>query len=304
MNSESASSIDLELQRLHRWLSLLEQWSDGLRSAPEALALAQLLCRLLVDAAHYAQAEVALALPDGILVSASTPHVEGAESLRDIHFPVEWHGQPLGALRLWADAHAPERADEHRFISRMLGDLVKGVMALAAPQGAPPPNSRLELLSLAVEQSSFAIVVTDIHGQVQYANPSFTAMTGYTLADIADVPAFQWNLAGNIAEIYHGLLALPHPGERWQGDTLNRRKDGSLYWERQVASTLRDGLGRATHLVVVKEDITDIKGLHQAAEQTQLLHEQALASSSNGIMITRSDDNDHSSASPATPPKK
>ncbi len=294
MNSESASSIDLELQRLHRWLSLLEQWSDGLRSAPDALALTQLLCRLLVDAAHYAQAEVALALPDGILVSASAVQADGLEHLRDIHFPVEWHGQPLGALRLWTGAHAPERADEHRFISRMLGDLVKGVMALAAPQGTPPPNSRLELLSLAVEQSSFAIVVTDIHGQVQYANPSFTAMTGYTLADIADVPAFQWNLAGNIAEIYHGLLALPHPGERWQGDTLNRRKDGSLYWERQVASTLRDGLGRATHLVVVKEDITDIKGLHQAAEQTQLLHEQALASSSNGIMITRSDDNDHS----------
>jgi diguanylate cyclase (GGDEF)-like protein/PAS domain S-box-containing protein len=294
MNPESATPIDLELQRLHRWLSLLEQWGDGLRGAPDALALAQLLCRLLVDAAHYAQAEIALSLPDGVLVSASAVHADGAEPVRDFHFPVVWHGQPLGALRLWSDAHAPERADEHRFISRMLGDLVKAVMVLAAPQGAPQPNSRLELLSLAVDQSPFGIVVTDIHGQVQYANPSFTATTGYTLADIGAMPAFQWNLAGNIAEIYRGLLSVPHADGRWQGDTLNRRKDGSVYWERQVATTLRDGLGRVTHLVVVKEDITDIKGQHQAAEQSLLLHEQALASSSNGIMITRSDENDHS----------
>ena len=54
MNPESATPIDLELQRLHRWLSLLEQWGDGLRSAPDALVLAQHLCRLLVDTAHYA----------------------------------------------------------------------------------------------------------------------------------------------------------------------------------------------------------------------------------------------------------
>ena len=294
MNPESATPIDLELQRLHRWLSLLEQWGDGLRSAPDALVLAQHLCRLLVDTAQYAQAEIALSLPDGLLVSASAAQADGAGPLRDIHFPVVWLGQPLGALRLWTEASAPERADEHRFISRMLGDLVKAVMVLTAPQGAPLPNSRLELLSLAVEQSPFGIVVTDTHGQVRYANPSFTTMTGYTLADITDMPAFQWNLAGNIAEIYRGLLSVPHAAGRWQGDTLNRRKDGSLYWERQVATTLRDALGQVTHLVVVKEDISDIKGQHQAAEQSLLLHEQALASSSNGIMITRSDENDHS----------
>lgn len=294
MNPESATPIDLELQRLHRWLSLLEQWGDGLRSAPDALVLAQHLCRLLVDTAQYAQAEIALSLPDGLLVSASAAQADGAGPLRDIHFPVVWLGQPLGALRLWAEVSAPERADEQRFISRMLGDLVKAVMVLTAPQGAPLPNSRLELLSLAVEQSPFGIVVTDTRGQVRYANPSFTTMTGYTLADITDMPAFQWNLAGNIAEIYRGLLSVPHAAGRWQGDTLNRRKDGSLYWERQVATTLRDALGQVTHLVVVKEDISDIKGQHQAAEQSLLLHEQALASSSNGIMITRSDENDHS----------
>ena len=110
MNPESATPIDLELQRLHRWLSLLEQWGDGLRSAPDALVLAQHLCRLLVDTAQYAQAEIALSLPDGLLVSASAAQADGAGALRDIHFPVVWHGQPLGALRLWAEASAPERA--------------------------------------------------------------------------------------------------------------------------------------------------------------------------------------------------
>ncbi len=67
-----------------------------------------------------------------------------------------------------------------------------------------------------------------------------------------------------------------------------------MYWERQMVSTLRDADGKHTHLIAVKEDISERKLKSENYEQTRRLQEQALVSSSNGIMITRSDDDDHS----------
>jgi PAS domain S-box-containing protein len=83
-------------------------------------------------------------------------------------------------------------------------------------------------------------------------------------------------------------------GDRWNGDVQCTRKDGSVYWERQVASTLRGADGQPSHLVVFKEDVSDRKLRRADYARTRHLHERALASSSNGIMITRSDAQDHS----------
>ncbi|MBK9348335.1 MAG: EAL domain-containing protein [Burkholderiales bacterium] len=294
MKPEPGSALDFELQHLRRWFMLLEQWGDCLRHAGDGAALAQSLCSLLVDGADYSHAELALTLADGAAISASATQKHPPARQRDFNFAVDCQGVPLGVLRLTADFESTERQDEHRFIARMAADLGHAVRTRSAVLGALQTHSRIELLSMAIEQSPFGIVVTDNQGRVEYCNPSFTTMSGYTLAEIAGAPPFQWNPAENADAIYRSLLSAQHIGERWQVDALNRRKDGSVYWERQVASTLRDADGKNTHLIVVKEDITAIKDQQQAAEQSLLLHEQALASSSNGIMITRSDDNDHS----------
>jgi len=294
MKPEPGSALDFELQHLRRWLLLLEQWGDHLRRAPDAVGLAHSLCSLLVEGADYAHADVAMTVADGTALSASASRQDGSGRQRDFSFPITWQGQSLGTLRLSADFESTERQDEHRFIAHMASDLAHALSALSAAHGAPHTQTRIELLAMAIEQSPFGIVVTDPLGHVEYCNPSFTAMSGYTLADISGGTPFQWSPAENSDAIYRSLLSTQHMGERWQADAPNRRKDGSVYWERQVASTLRDADGKNTHLIVVKEDISALKGQHQAAEQSLLLHEQALASSSNGIMITRSDDNDHS----------
>ena len=294
MKPEPGSALDFELQHLRRWLMLLEQWGDRLRHEPNAAGLAQSLCRLLVDGADYTHADLSMALADGSAVSASAVKMDAPARQRNFDFGIEWQGQLLGTLRLSADLESIERQDEHRFITRMVSDLAFAFCTRSTAVAAPHTQSRIELLAMAIEQSPFGIVVTDTAGHVEYCNPTFTAMSGYTLADISGAVPFQWNPAESSDAIYRSLLSTQHMGERWQSDALSRRKDGSVYWERQVASTLRDADGKSTHLIVVKEDISALKNQNQAAEQTLLLHEQALASSSNGIMITRSDENDHS----------
>jgi len=154
--------------------------------------------------------------------------------------------------------------------------------------------SRLDLLSLAVEQSPFGIVVMGLDGAVEYCNPAFTAMTGYALAEIAGATVHPWNPAETTETIYHSLLSSQHLTPHWRGDVEAHRKDGSSYWERQMVSTLRDADGKHSHLIAVKEDISERRVKRNRYEQTRRLQEQALVSSSNGIMITRSDADDHS----------
>ena len=101
-----------------------------------------------------------------------------------------------------ADFESTERQDEHRFIARMASDVGYAVFTRSLAFGALQSHSRIELLAMAIEQSPFGIVVTDTLGRVEYCNTSFTAMSGYTLAEMAGAPPFHWSPAENSDAIY------------------------------------------------------------------------------------------------------
>ncbi len=166
--------------------------------------------------------------------------------------------------------------------------------ALQPEQEPALSRNMTDLLARAIEQCPFGIVVMDVAGQVEYCNRAFTAMSGFELADIVGVTPHPWNPTETTESIYGSLLSSQNLGDPWRGDLQNHRKDGSVYWERQMVSTLRGADGKHTHLIAVKEDISERKLKSENYEQTRRLQEQALVSSSNGIMITRSDDDDHS----------
>ncbi len=160
------------------------------------------------------------------------------------------------------------------------------------PEPAPPLES--ELLAQAIEQSPLGIVILGLDGHVQYCNQGFLLMSGFSQADVIGTKPHPWNPDAATEAIYRSLLTSELPDDRWKGDVQSTRKDGTVYWERQVVSTLRGAAGQHTHLIVVKEDVSDRKLRRADYAQTRHLHERALASSSNGIMITRSDEDDHS----------
>ncbi|MEW6163919.1 MAG: EAL domain-containing protein [Pseudomonadota bacterium] len=150
--------------------------------------------------------------------------------------------------------------------------------------------SRHAMLSQAIEQNPHAVVITDPAGHVLYCNPAFSRMTGYTLSEIEGLTPTLWQSGETPDEIYRDLWSKVTAGEPWQGEIRNRRKDGTLYWERQHVAPLRDAAGRITRLIAVKEDITHLREIEQAL----LLREQALASTNNGIMISHAIEDDHS----------
>jgi diguanylate cyclase (GGDEF)-like protein/PAS domain S-box-containing protein len=116
-------------------------------------------------------------------------------------------------------------------------------------------EERVRILSLAIEQSPVSVVITDRDGRIDYANPKFEQVTGYSLAEARgrDLGFTLIEHAGNPID---GIRATVAAGHEWRGEFCNLRRDGQLFWEYATVSPLKDENGRISHFVAVKEDIT------------------------------------------------
>lgn len=118
-------------------------------------------------------------------------------------------------------------------------------------------SQRQRLLMHALEQSPATIIVTDVEGKIVYANPKFVATTGYQAEEALGQTPRLLKSGETSTEEYQRLWKTIKAGKEWRGVFHNRRKDGSLYWERASISPVHDAKGKITHFMAVKEDITD-----------------------------------------------
>jgi PAS domain S-box-containing protein len=132
-------------------------------------------------------------------------------------------------------------------------------------------GEQLRKLARAVEQASVSIVITDREGIIEFVNPKFTEVTGYTTAEVLGKNPRVLKSGEVPTEAYRQLWKTITAGEEWRGEFHNRRKDGTLYWEAASVSAIRNAAGEITHFVAVKEDITDKKQM-----ETNFLRAQRL----------------------------
>ncbi|MDD5177266.1 MAG: EAL domain-containing protein [Sterolibacterium sp.] len=112
-------------------------------------------------------------------------------------------------------------------------------------------------LSLAVEQSPVSIIITDPKGNIQYVNPKFEQLTGYTSAEAVGQNPRILSSGELPTEGYREMWVTLTAGNTWQGVFHNRRKDGTPFWEKASISPIFDKQGKLIHFVAVKEDITE-----------------------------------------------
>ncbi|PWH16253.1 MAG: hypothetical protein DDG60_04420 [Anaerolineae bacterium] len=126
-------------------------------------------------------------------------------------------------------------------------------------------QSRDELCTYyqAIEQSGNSIVITDAQGRIEYVNPFFEKITGYSIHEALGKNSSFLKSGQQSQEFYRRLWKTITSGEIWQGEFLNRRKDGTLYWEFATIAPVKDEEGKIRHFVAIKEDITAQKELRE-----------------------------------------
>ena len=139
-------------------------------------------------------------------------------------------------------------------------------------------------LSKAIEQSPVSIVITNLQGAIQYVNPKFTEVTGYSLTEAIGQNPRILKSGEKPSEAYKELWDTVLSGETWRGEFHNKRKNGELYWEQASISPIRNEKGDIISIVAVKEDITAQKEAADEKAKLQAQLQQAQKMESLGIL--------------------
>lgn len=135
-------------------------------------------------------------------------------------------------------------------------------------------QEQLKLQGLALEAAANAIIITNRDGVIQWVNPAFTRITGYSAEEaIGQTPRIlKSNQHG--AAFYEDMWGTLLLGRVWRGEIVNRCKDGRLYTEEQTITPVRNEKGEITHFIAIKQDITARK---EAEDSLRRLNENLRA---------------------------
>jgi PAS domain S-box-containing protein len=135
-------------------------------------------------------------------------------------------------------------------------------------------EQRLSLQSAVMESAANAFAITDPAGTIEWVNPAFTRLTGYSLREAVGRSTRILNSGKQPKAFYEELWRTITAGKVWRGEMINRRKDGSLYTERMTITPTLEGAGSGgtgtiTHFVAVKEDVTAVKQMEDQLRRAQ-----------------------------------
>ena len=110
-----------------------------------------------------------------------------------------------------------------------------------------------------VQQSPASIIITNTKGVIEYVNPKFSKLTGYTAEEVVGKNPRMLKSGEKTPDEYKNMWKTIAEGKDWQGEFHNRKKNGELYWEYATISPIRNDENEITHFMAIKEDITALK---------------------------------------------
>ncbi len=128
-------------------------------------------------------------------------------------------------------------------------------------------EQQIRLQATALNAADNAIVITDREGNIQWVNPSYTKLTGYSFEEVIGQNPRILKSGMQDQAYYQQLWDTILSGKVWEGELINKRKDGSLYTEDETITPMLDEQGNISHFIAIKEDITQRKEAEQALRE-------------------------------------
>jgi PAS domain S-box-containing protein len=191
----------------------------------------------------------------------------GLPSFGKIDVPLIARDESLGMLSLMStqsEAYTEQDLELAKRVAAQISGAIANARLLAQHRLA---EEELRLQATVLASAANGIVVTDSHGVINWVNPAFTSLTGYTAQEAVGLTTSMLRSGRQDDGFYRDLWKTILSGNTWRGELINRRKDGSLYPEEQTITPVRDEQGSITNFISIKQDISERKAAEDALAQ-------------------------------------
>jgi diguanylate cyclase (GGDEF)-like protein/PAS domain S-box-containing protein len=181
--------------------------------------------------------------------------------------PLHREGRVVAVLKLYVAEPEFFVPEQIRLLEEMAADISFCLDAIGHEEKRRVSEQELRKLSSAVEQSANMVFISDTRGVIEYVNPRFTAVTGFTPEEaIGRSARMLWSEEMPKAA-YEEIMSTVRAGDEWHGEVRNRRKDGVLHWCLLSVAPVRSENRGITHCVAVAEDVSERKSAQSLIER-------------------------------------
>lgn len=128
---------------------------------------------------------------------------------------------------------------------------------------------QLRLQAVALESAANAIIITNNEGEIEWANPAFKTLTGYSADEVIGKNPRLLKSGQQDLAFYEDLWNTILSGQIWHGEFINKRKDGRLYNEEQTITPIVNTNREITHFIGIKQNVTDRKTAEEALRESE-----------------------------------
>ncbi len=195
--------------------------------------------------------------------------LSGQSTIYDLKLPETSNGVSVGSVH-----YSPEYDKSGHvvgFIIAAISDIIERKKA----------EEMLRKLSQAIEQAGEAILITDLNGIIEYVNPAFSELTGYSRDEAIGKNSRMLHSGKQPASFYEKMWKTILSGNVWHGKVTDKKKDGTSYPVMETISPIKNELGEVTHFVGHQQDLSDNEELENKFYQAQKM--EALGTLVGGI---------------------
>ncbi len=198
--------------------------------------------------------------------------------------PLRVNGEVIGiiAVQSYKDSQAFKEEDKEllEFVASQISASIKNKLA----------TKEILKLSRSIEQSPVSVVITDLKGNIEYVNPRFCEITGYTCEEAIGKNPRILKSGETPASEYKQLWDHITKGKTWHGKFHNKKKNGELFWEEATIGVIKDDEGKIVNYIAFKEDITRRVEAEQKYRLLNKQNEQLLKSIASILIVMDEDE--------------
>lgn len=216
-----------------------------------------------------ARQEIGATIPDLILLDLALPDSAGLATVTAVHGLAP--ETPIVVLSGHRDAEfeaevleagAQDYLVKGEFDSESISRAIRHARTRARLE------ARLKLQEAALRAVASGVIITDTDAVIQWANPAFSQITGYSLEEtIGRKPGELIHSGFTPPDLFESLWQTIRGGRVWRGELINRRRDGALYHEELIVTPVRNAQGAIQHFVAIKQDISERKASEEKIRQ-------------------------------------